>query len=47
MMNVVDGAEVTSRLERDCDVVIVGSGPAGATVARTESNLRSGVEDVV
>lgn len=33
-MNVVDGREVEGRLERECDVVVVGSGPAGATVAR-------------
>jgi len=33
-MNIVDGGDVEGRLERDCDVAIVGSGPAGATVAR-------------
>jgi choline dehydrogenase-like flavoprotein len=45
MMNVVDGSEVTTRLERDCDVVIVGSGPAGATVARQLA--RQGVDVVI
>ena len=29
-----DGAAVTSALDLDCDAVVVGSGPAGATVAR-------------
>ena len=33
-MNIVDGSDIDSTLECDCDVVIVGSGPAGATVAR-------------
>ena len=33
-MNVIDGGDVDTRIERTCDVVIVGSGPAGATVAR-------------
>lgn len=33
-MNRVDGNVVREALERDCDVVIVGSGPAGSTVAR-------------
>jgi len=33
-MNIVDGREIETSLERDCDVAVVGSGPAGATVAR-------------
>ena len=34
-MNVVDGTQVGAVLQRTCDVVVVGSGPAGAAVART------------
>lgn len=33
-MNVLDGAELTHGDTRACDVVVVGSGPAGAVVAR-------------
>ena len=33
-MRIVDGRDIETSLERDCDVVVVGSGPAGATVAR-------------
>jgi len=44
-MNVVDGSEIEGGLERECDVVIVGSGPAGATVARQLA--REGVRVVV
>lgn len=34
-MNVTDGATIQSPHRVDCDVVVVGSGPAGAAVART------------
>jgi choline dehydrogenase-like flavoprotein len=43
-MNVVDGAKVRKLLTRACDVVVVGSGPAGAAVART---VATGGLDVV
>jgi choline dehydrogenase-like flavoprotein len=33
-MHIVDGREVETTLERECDVAVVGSGPAGATAAR-------------
>ncbi|MGM0559079.1 MAG: GMC family oxidoreductase N-terminal domain-containing protein, partial [Myxococcota bacterium] len=45
MMNVVDGRQIDSRLERECDVVIVGSGPAGATVAKHLAE--NGLETIV
>ncbi|MBW1880540.1 MAG: FAD-dependent oxidoreductase, partial [Deltaproteobacteria bacterium] len=31
----LDGRKVTKSYQERCDVVVVGSGPAGATVART------------
>ena len=44
-MNVVDGAEIAVAHHVDCDVAIVGSGPAGAAVARALA--RAGVKVVV
>lgn len=34
-MNVIDGSQIRSRVDETYDVVVVGSGPAGATVARS------------
>ncbi len=44
-MHVVDGRDVETTLRRECDVAVVGSGPAGATVARDLA--RQGAEVVV
>lgn len=44
-MNVVDGGQIAVRHNVACDVAIVGSGPAGAAVARTLA--RAGMDVIV
>ena len=44
-MNVVDGESITRTEERKADVIVVGSGPAGAAVARTAA--RGGASVIV
>jgi choline dehydrogenase-like flavoprotein len=42
-MKITFGKEITSKIERTCDVAVIGSGPAGATVARTLSRAGLGL----
>ena len=42
-MNVEDGGQITSAMALEADVVVVGSGPAGAAVARTLARAGLGV----
>jgi choline dehydrogenase-like flavoprotein len=44
-MNIIDGAELAGSVHESTDVVVVGSGPAGATVARAVA--RSGARVIV
>lgn len=44
-LNITEGREIATNLHRQCDVVVVGSGPAGATVARALA--REGADVVV